>query len=90
MPVQPYRQRVKCHAKRQDGEPCTNWAARGQQVCMKHGGRAGQNKDKALDREAERKAQYWLGRLGVVKPVTNHLEALRLLAGEILQWKDEH
>jgi hypothetical protein len=41
---------VKCTAHRTDGQPCRNWACRGQQVCGSHGGRSPQAKAAAWRR----------------------------------------
>lgn len=82
------RPAVQCKGTSKSGERCKRWAMVGQQVCPIHGGRATQNRKAAEQRIAEEKARRMLVRLGEVTPVTNHLEALRQLAGEVIAFKD--
>lgn len=62
------------------GEPCGNWAMKGQTVCGKHGGKAPQNMKAAAlrlaDADLDRQASKLVG-----KPVANPLTELSRLAG---------
>jgi len=40
----------RCGRKRVNGQPCQQWAMRGQTVCLLHGGKAPQNLRKAEER----------------------------------------
>jgi len=63
-------QRLKCSARRTDGDtPCGNWAIKGGTVCRYHGGAAPQVKAAA--------ARRWEARLAeMVDPALERLEAL--------------
>lgn len=79
---------MRCSARRKyDGGQCANSAIRGASVCRMHGGSAPQTRRRAAARVAEQRATEALSREGVL-PVENPLEALRLLAGEVLQVKE--
>ena len=60
---------------------------RGATVCHAHGGRAPQVKAAAARRLAETKVRKALDEVGV-REVTNPLEELRALTGEVVAWKD--
>jgi hypothetical protein len=83
---------VKCKAKRHDGEPCQAHAIRHAAVCRVHGGSAKQVRQAAARREAMAGAESAVKRLAAVAepstPVVDPLEALAVLAGEVLRWKD--
>lgn len=79
----------KCTSKaKRTGERCTKWPVKGATVCPSHGGRAPQVKAKAALRLAERDAAVAVSKFGVIEPVTNPLEVLGSLAGELVAVKD--
>ena len=82
---------IKCHAHIESGprkgQPCNKSAMVGQLVCYRHGGKAPQAKRSAELRLAEDKARKMLAQLNV-EPVGNALEALALVAGQCVAWKD--
>lgn len=81
------RRAQPCKAKNKDGSACKKFAMYGQEVCNKHGGKARQGVAAAERRIADEKARRVLITQGVdVAPVVNHLEALRKLAGEVLEF----
>jgi hypothetical protein len=70
-------------------ERCRKFAMRGQNVCRTPGGAAPQNRRAAARRQAEQAATEFLTRDGSTpSPVYDSLDALSLLAGEILARKD--
>ena len=71
----------------QGGQPCKDWAMKGQEVCRRHGGSSPQARAKAKQRLAEQAISTALGKLNVT-PVHDPLTALAELAGEILAWKE--
>lgn len=82
------RQARRCKARRStDGEPCEAYAMSGALVCRSHGGASPQARRGSADRMAAEQALTELSRRGFA-PVENPLEALALIAGEILAVKD--
>lgn len=92
-PIQPTKraqpiQRRKCTARSsKTGLPCGNWPIPGSTVCRYHGGSAPRVKAAAARNTADQDTRHILGRLQHA-PVTNPLEALSELAGEVLAWKN--
>lgn len=82
---------MRCERRRKNGEPCKGQGVTGTEppVCRMHGGGAPQVKAKAAMRVAEAKARRALLDLGEPEPVTNALQALQSLAGDLLRLKDE-
>lgn len=81
-------QRVKCKARKTSGDPCPNWAMKGQKVCHAHGGRSPQAKTAATVRGLEAEARRKLYQHDA-RPVDNPLEALQLLAGRALALENQ-
>lgn len=79
--------KVACKGHTKDGHPCRKAAWAGQQVCGTHGAKTPQAKRKAQERIAEGKAREVLARLDVA-PVTNALEELQRVAGQVVAFKD--
>jgi len=80
----------KCSARRQDGEPCRQWAARGGTVCRFHGGAAKQVKAAAARRLAEEEARRQLELFGApraVDPSQALLDLVHWTAGEVEFWR---
>lgn len=85
--VQPKNGQASCIAHRKsDGKPCTNPKMRGQAVCRKHGGAAGQNRRAAARRLAEAEVAESIKDV-VVDPIANPLDALAELAADAVAWK---
>ncbi len=78
---------MKCKAIRStNGEPCANWAMRGQEVCRAHGGRARQAKAAAKRRLAEKEARRAVETYGLpvdIDPAEALLEEVRWTAGHV-------
>lgn len=83
---------MKCTAKSsRTGEHCKAWAVKGSKVCRVHGGAAPQTRRKAAERVVQVEAAAVVSkamRLGEITPITNPLEALSALAGELVAVKD--
>jgi hypothetical protein len=67
---------------------CRHYPRHGQAVCDDHGGDAPQNLAAAEVRTAEARVRKKLGAVEA-KPIGNYLEELRLLAGEVVGWKNK-
>lgn len=81
---------MRCTAKTKASggtERCTQPRIHGATVCRMHGGAARQVKAAAARRLAETKVRKALDEVGV-REVTNPLEELRALTGEVVAWKD--
>lgn len=82
------RQAIRCKARSAvTGKPCRKYAMAGQKVCDSHGGMTPQALAAVKARRAEEEARYELARLGA-PPVTNALEELARLAGQVVAFKD--
>lgn len=69
-------------------EPCNKWPVKGEKRCRFHGGvhkHSAKTQARYQTNEAVKKAVRVLD----IKPVEDPLTALKLLAGEVLAWKDE-
>lgn len=78
----------KCSAHRTDGEPCTLYPVHGSTVCHKHGAAKGTPaRRKAEERALEAEMRTELARLDV-PPVTNALQEMQELAGQVKAWKN--
>lgn len=78
----------QCTARRKrDGERCTQTPVKGATVCFRHGGAAKQVREKGAQRVAEQRAADAVRKLNIT-PVTNPIDALAALAGEITALKD--
>lgn len=84
--------RRTCGRMTRQKKPCANPPVVGADVCRMHGGSAPQVKAKAQERVAQEKAERALGKLkevlGPAEPVANPLQALSLIAGEAVRWKE--
>lgn len=81
----------RCGAKTREGavaDTCQAHPVKGMTRCRMHGGANPAAKRKAAERQAIAKANATLATLDI-KPVENPLTALKMLAGEIVAWKDQ-
>lgn len=80
--------REKCTAhSTTTGKRCRQWPIRGHHVCRAHGGGTPQVRRQAEKNLAEQAMYAKLKQLDIV-PVDDPLTALKLLAGEVLAWKE--
>lgn len=72
---------TRCTARRKNGEPCTNWAIKGANVCRMHGGGAPQVKRAAMVRLLRASDSLMVSLLEIAKdervPVAVRLAAIR-------------
>lgn len=72
---------TRCTARRKNGEPCTNWAIKGANVCRMHGGGAPQVKRAAMVRLLQASDSLMASLLKIAKdesvPVAVRLTAIR-------------
>lgn len=69
------------------GDPCKNYPIKGHLVCKFHGGATPQVKRQAEKNLTEAALRAKLHQLDI-RPVDDPLNALKLLAGEIVAWKE--
>ena len=80
----------KCSAKKQNGQPCGQWAIRGGKVCRFHGGAAKQVKAAAARALALEEAQRQAALFGAprdVDPSQALLDLVHWSAGEVEFWR---
>lgn len=79
-------QKIKCRGHKTNGDPCPNWAMRGQLVCHAHGGRSPQAKAAAQARQSEERAREAVVMYGLprdISPTDALLEEVRYTAGHV-------
>jgi hypothetical protein len=86
------RVRQKCRGRsKRTGQPCQKWPVKGHLVCRNHGAASPQAQAKAAERAVEAEVQQEMAkaieRYGITA-VEDPLTALKLMAGEVLAWKD--
>lgn len=92
MPTGQWSESVRCKAKsKSTGERCKRSRTPGHLVCRLHGSASPQAQAKAQERLAAQAAQAELDKAIArfqIEPVDDPLTALKMLAGEVLAWKN--